>query len=113
MAVEALNLGPSPNRVGLTFVRKNWLRRRFLDRARGTAMVYPNYKHRAATTASTRLEVGDQANFIFPYDKDCFLKEGFSQIGVADGFGRIHWGSRRDFRKIRKKFQKDFPSRSM
>jgi hypothetical protein len=90
LSVEALNMGPIPNRIGLTFVRKNWMKRRFFDRDRGSAMVYPDYNHRVATPASTRLEVGDQANFIFPYTKDCFLKEDFSQIGVADGFGRIH-----------------------
>ncbi len=112
LSVEALNLGPIPNRVGLTFVRKSWLKRRLFDRKRGSAMVYPDFGHHNATPASTRLEVGDQANFFFPYDQDCFLKECFKQIGVADGFGRIHWSSRRDLRIARKRFQKDFPSAS-
>jgi hypothetical protein len=111
VSVEALNLGPIPNRIGLTFVRKNWMKRRLFDRKRGSAMVYPDYHHRATTPASTRLEVGDQANFMFPYGKDCFLKENFLQIGVADGFGRIHWSSRGDFRKARKRYQKDFPTK--
>jgi hypothetical protein len=110
VSVEAINLGPIPNRVGLTFARKNWLKRRLFDRQRGGAMVYPDYGHRAATPASTRLEVGDQANFIFPYNKDSFLRERFVQIGVADGFGRIHWSSRHDFRKARKRYEKDFQS---
>jgi hypothetical protein len=55
-----------------------------------------------------RLEVGDQANFVFPYNNDSFLKEDFSQIGVADGFGRVHWCSRPDFRKARDKYKRDF-----
>jgi len=108
IAVEALNMGPMPNRIGLSFVRKNWIERRVFDRERGSAMIYPDYHHRLATPASTRLEVGDQANLFFPYDKDCFLKESYSQIGVSDGFGRIHWASRRDVRKARKKYQDDF-----
>ena len=108
ITVEALNMGPIPNRIGLTFARKNWLRRRVFDRERGSAMVYPDYHHWLATPASTRLEVGDQANFFFPYDKDCFLKESYSQIGVSDGFGRIHWASRSDVRKARKKYEDDF-----
>jgi hypothetical protein len=57
--VEALNMGPIPNRIGLTFLRKNWIKRRFLDRKNGSAMVYPDYHHWATTQASTRLEVGD------------------------------------------------------
>jgi hypothetical protein len=108
--VEALNVGPIPNRIGLTFLRKNWIKRSLLDRKHGSAMLYPDYHHKAATPASTRLEVGDQANFVFPYDKDSFLKDDFLRVGVADGFGRIHWSSRRDFRNARKRYQKDFPS---
>lgn len=109
--VEALNMGPIPNRVGLTFARKNWLRRRIFDRKNGSAMVYPDYHHRIATPASTRLEIGDQANFVFPYDRESFLKENFTQIGVADGFGRVHWTSKRDFRKTRQRYQKDFATK--
>jgi hypothetical protein len=110
ISVEALNMGPIPNRIGLTFIRKSWVKRRIFDREIGRAMVYPDYRHRVATPASTRLEVGDQANFVFPYDKECFLKDNFSQIGVADGFGSIHWTSRRDFRKARKRYERDFPN---
>jgi hypothetical protein len=106
--VEALNMGPIPNRIGLTFVRKNWIRRRLIDRATGHAMIYPDFSHRAATRSSTRLEVGDQATFVFPYNKESFLRNSYIQIGVADGFGRIHWSSRRDFRKAQKRYRKDF-----
>ena len=108
--VEALNLGPIPNRVGLTFLRKNWIRRKILDREHGGAMVYPDFKHWATTQASTRLEVGDQANFVFTYDPTCFLAHSFMQVGVADGFGSVHWCSRREFRKAQRKYQKDFSS---
>ena len=107
--VEALNMGPVPNRIGLTFLRKNWIKRRLLDRKHGSAMVYPDYHHWATTQASTRLEIGDQANFVFPYDKNSFLKDDFLRIGVADGFGRIHWSSREGFRKARERYRKDFP----
>jgi hypothetical protein len=107
--VEALNMGPIPNRIGLTFLRKSWIKRRFLDRKHGSAMVYPDYHHWATTKASTRLEVGDQANFVFPFGRDSFLKEDYLKVGVADGFGRIHWSSKRDYRKAQEKYRKDFP----
>ena len=41
--VEALNLGPIANRIGLTFLRKSWIKRRLIDRKHGGAMVYPDY----------------------------------------------------------------------
>lgn len=108
--VEALNMGPIPNRIGLPFVRKSWIKRRLLDRKNGGAMVYPDYHHWATTKASTRIEVGDKANFVFPYYKASFLTDDFLEIGVADGFGRMHWAPKKDFRKVREKDQKDFPA---
>jgi hypothetical protein len=30
--LEALNVGPIPNRIGVPFARKNWLKRRITDR---------------------------------------------------------------------------------
>ena len=102
-------MGPIPNRIGLTFLRKNWIKRRLLDRKNSTAKGDPDYHHWATTRASTRLEVGDQANFVFPYDTKFFPKDNFSQVGVADGFGRMHWTSRRDFRNALAKYRRDFP----
>lgn len=106
--IEALNMGPIPNRVGLTFARKSWIKRRILDRETGIAMIYPDFAHWAATKASTRLEVGDSANFIFPYRQGIFLNDDFSQVGVADGFGQVHWSKRSDFRSVQHKYQTDF-----
>jgi hypothetical protein len=73
-------------------------------------VVIPDYHHWATTRASTRLEIGDQANFVFPYDDRSFLKEDFCQVGVADGFGRIHWRSRKELRDARQKYKRDFVS---
>jgi hypothetical protein len=106
--IEALNLGPIPNRVSLTFARKSWIYRRILDRSHGIAMIYPDFGHWAATKASTRLEVGDTANFVFPYNVDTFLNANFSQVGVSDGFGRMHWSTRRSVRAARRRYQRDF-----
>ncbi len=106
--VEALNMGPIPNRLGLPYVRKSWIKRRFTDRETGTAFLYPDFNHSATTNGSPRLEVGDQAVFVSPYKDDCFLKEDYCQVGVTDGFGRTHWSSRRDMREVRAKFLEKF-----
>lgn len=110
--IEALNVGPIPNRVGLTFARKSWIKRQFFDRKSGTAMIYPDFAHWAATKASTRLELGDTATFIFPYGRETFLKDEFAQVGVADGFGQIHWSTRRDFQNVLKRYRRDFTTGS-
>jgi hypothetical protein len=110
LSIDALNMGPIPNRIGLTFARKSWFNRHLFDRATGMAMIYPDFGHWATTKSATRLEVGDQAMFVFPYKRETFLNENFVQVGVADGFGRIHWSKPRDFRKVRDRYKKDFGS---
>ena len=105
--VEALNLGPLPNRLGMVFARKSWWQR-WIKRDRRYAFIYPDFAHMATTPAGTRIEVGDQGTFVFPYDKDCFLQTEFVNVGVADGYGRTHWAKRAQVRMAREQFQKDF-----
>jgi hypothetical protein len=37
------------------------------------------------------------------------LKNDFSQIGMSDGFGTIHWAPRRELRMAQEKYRNDFP----
>lgn len=108
LALEALNLGPIPNRISMPFARKNWIRR-LLERRHSTAFITPDFAHTAASPAAARIEVGDKGTFAFPYNTECFLSEGFVQIGITDGFGRVHWAPRNQLRKLRKKFTEEFP----
>ncbi len=104
--VEALNMGPVSNRFGLVFCRESWWQRRIKDT--GGAFIYPDYAHVATTRGSERIEVGDTATSVFPYDADCFLKEDFVQVGVSDGYGRMHWAPRAQLRKAREKYREKF-----
>jgi hypothetical protein len=108
--LEALNLGPIPNRIGVPFARKSWLKRRFTDKANGVAFIAPNHGHWATTQSAARIEVGDSAMFIFPYKEGCFLKSDFSQICMSDGFGVIHWAPYRELRRAKETYQKAFPA---
>lgn len=105
--VEALNLGPIPNRIGLVWVRPGWLTRRL--KGAGAGMVYPDFAHRAATTPTSKIEVGDAATFVIPYGPECFLRHRIVDVGVTDGFGRTHWAPRKQVRKAREQFKTRFP----
>ena len=106
--VEALNMGPDSNRFRIVFCRNSWWQRR-IKGAVGGAFIYSDYAHVAATRGGERIEVGDTATSVFPYDADCFLKDDFVQVGVSDGYGRMHWAPRAQLRKVRKKYCQDFP----
>jgi hypothetical protein len=63
--LEALNVGPIPNRIGVPFARKNWVKRRITDRANGHIFIYPNFGHWATTQSAARIEVGDLQRLSF------------------------------------------------
>ena len=112
LIVEALNLGPLPNRAGLIFARGSWWRR-FRKEDGVHAMITHDPDHRATSPASvtqSRIEVGDQVSYAFPYNKDSFLKENFIQVGIADGYGRMHWAPKRQLKKLRENYMEDFGS---
>lgn len=105
--VDALNLGPLPNRVSMICIRKSWINR-ILHPDDSNAVITPDWRHWANTAAGTRLDVGDTAQFVIPFDRDAFLKENFIDIGVSDGYGRIHWAKRKQLRVAKKRYRMRF-----
>jgi hypothetical protein len=110
--VEALNLGPIANRLGLVLLRPGWWSRkmpRWLSRKDNRwagGVVMADHAHPATTQAGKRLEVGDQGTFVIPMRSGGFLDEkDWMQIGVSDGFGRMHWAPRSDVKALRKRYR--------
>lgn len=110
--VEAINMGPLPNRANSVYVRSGWWKRKFGDKKKASAFIYPDFGHHATTPAASRIEVGDRATFVFPYNADSFLKNDFVQLGVSDGYGRIHWCAKKEYQAAVSKFREDFPPRA-
>ena len=107
--VEAVNLGPSPNRLGMPRATMSWWQRRTNPKD-STAFIYPDFSHMSATPADSRIDVGDMGTFVFPYDKECFLKLDCTRVGVADGYGRVHWAPRSELRRARDRYRERFQS---
>lgn len=106
--LEALNMGPLPNRLGVAWCRKSWWQR-YRKPKESLAHIYSDYGHVAATQSGQRIEVGDTGTHVFPYDGDCFLKFDWVEVGVAHGYGRMHWAPRSQLRQVLKKYRADFP----
>jgi hypothetical protein len=97
--VEALNMGPSENRIGLCFARPSFFDRKV--RRKMSAFIASDTTHLGNTAASQRVAVGDSVSFVFPINELSWGLEEFNQIGVSDGFGTVHWISRKAFSKTR------------
>lgn len=104
--VEALNMGPLPNRANSVFARPSWFGRKI--RKRLSAYISPDWNHMAATKPAQRIEVGDTATFVFPFAKECFLSDKFAFVGVSDGYGRTHWAPRKQLRNVQAKYRQKF-----
>ncbi len=63
--VEALNLGPLANRLGVAWCRKSWWQRR-VNPTESFAHIYSDYGHITATPSGERIEVGDTGTHVFP-----------------------------------------------
>jgi len=114
IGVDAVNLGPMPNKVGLVFVRKSWWQRKIRNQDITSAFVEVDYAHPATSPRSilsNRIEVGEGASYAFPFSSICFLKEDWVQIGVADGYGRMHWAPKDQLAQMRKSYLEKFEQR--
>jgi hypothetical protein len=60
----------------------------------------------------TKIDAGEINTFYFPYEKDCFLKDGLVRIGINDTYHRNNWCHRRDVRNACKAYSRDFPLQS-
>lgn len=112
LAVQALNLGPDPNRVQMVVARRAWWRR-WTTPDDFNVIVIPQHKHIAASPPAARVEVGDSAVLVIPYDKDAFVGGDFARVGLTDGYGRTHWAPSRQLRGLRKKHRHEFGSQGV
>ena len=74
------------------------------------AIVLPNMKWKKVPQ---RISVGDEANIITDYFKDCFLSTDFYKAGLIDSFGRKHWVSRKQIEEAKDRYQIDFKKKEI
>lgn len=108
VSLNALNLGPIPNKVNMPYATKSWIRRKILRDSWPHAVIVPDYSHPATSNEQqrmSRLEIGDSITFAFPLNEESFLSNSeYTRVGVTDGFGRAHFAPRSQLKKLRRQF---------
>jgi len=100
VVVSVTNFGPSKTRACMLHLRKSsWWRR--LSRRQVFAVLMPDYVDPLSGKIPSDLDVGQRVDFTFRHAKDIFLRDDYTQIGVIDPFGRIHWCKKDDYRRAR------------
>lgn len=107
IALTAINFGPGEvicntvcfkNRPNFVLSKKEYTQ----------GMIVHDYTNPLSAKLPNKLKVGETLQLLFQYDKDVFLKEKITHIGIVDSFGREHYASRHDVKKTKKKFTEDF-----
>jgi len=107
LMLSATNFGPGHIRCCMIQLRTAPLWRKLMRRSKRAVLLH-DYTNPLSGKLPSRLEVGDTLDLLIPYDKDCFLREQCTHIGLSDSFGRVHWAPARDVPEARQEFKKDF-----
>ena len=107
VVLTATNHGPGI--VNLSMVQmKDISLIKWLLRRQKYAVVLHDYTNPLSGQLPYKLEVGEKIDLLFPYNKECMLKEGWSHIGISDSFGRVHWARSKQVKEAIKKWRQDF-----
>jgi hypothetical protein len=107
VSIEVTNFGPGAVNVSTICAKQAPLWRRLLRKTKH-AVITHDWTNPMSAKMPSKIEIGDKINLLLPYDKDCFLKEPFTDVGVSDYYGRIHWAPKYQIRKARRSWLKDF-----
>ena len=105
--ITATNFGPGVVTLSSIVARNAPLWRRLLKKVQ-YAIITPDYANVLSGRLPVKLETGDKVELLLPYDANCLLGHKFTHVGLTDFYGRRHWAPRREMRKARVEWSKDF-----
>lgn len=105
--LSATNFGPGKIRCSMIFLRNTSILKRIFRKTKYAALIH-NYTDPLSGQLPCELEVGEGRDFLFTFDKDCFLSEKWTHIGIKDSFGRIHWARKSNLKTAKQMYKDKF-----
>jgi len=107
ISITATNFGP--NKVICTGIGAKiaplWTR--ILRKVKYSIIIY-DWTDPYSSKMPCELDVGQECKLFLSFDKDCFLSDAFTHVGIWDTFGRIHYAPKKDVANARKEYKKNF-----
>lgn len=107
LVLSATNMGPGQIKCSMIQLRTAPLWRRIIRKTKHAVMIH-DHENPLSGQLPARLDVGEGIDLLIRYNAECFLSEDITHIGLSDSFGQIHWAARKDVKRARKSFQRDF-----
>ena len=116
ISISVTNMGPGPAMLHACIVRtkkKLWARSQLglLNPIHGDpTSSNPTSIGPFSSGLPMKIDAGEIKSFYFPYNRDCFLKEGVICAGVNDTYQRNTWCKKSYASKVATRYKKDFPT---
>ena len=107
LIISATNFGPGKIRCTMLFLKNSSLLKKLARKTKYAALIH-DYTDQMSGNLPCELEIGEGRDFLLKFEKDCFLSESWTHIGIKDSFGRIHWASKRNVKAARKLYKEQF-----
>jgi hypothetical protein len=104
--VTAVNFGPGE--IMLTSLDLQNTRKTRRNGSTKFGALIADWRSTLNTPFPAKLARGEQACFIVPYEKNCFLATRHARIGVLDTFDRQHWAPRKALRRAEEQWKKNY-----
>ena len=104
IVIVVVNHGPADATLSVFSLKK---KTGFFGKSEFTT-VFPDHTDPATTRVPYKLKVGEQAQFVFPFNPDCFMKWDLSHIGISGVFRKTHWMRARNVKELRSRWCKEF-----
>jgi hypothetical protein len=101
--LSTTNLGPGKVKLQTLALRNYSLWKRITRKVQHAVVIH-DFKNPLGGQLPCDVDVGHGMDFSFPPDKCTWLGEDYTQIGIADSFGRMHWCNKEDITEAKKKF---------
>lgn len=109
--ISAVNFGPGIIKLNIIrFMQSSFIRRIFNTWNHG--VLIHDSRNPLSGQLPSSLDIGDQIDLVFPWDEKCLCSNKPTHIGIADSFGRTHWASKNDVKKVIKAWENDFENKN-
>jgi len=103
--ITGINKGPGIVKLSMIHYDKTTFWQK-LRRKREQGIIIHDYTNPMSWKLPCRVEVGDEATFIFPVSETTKWAKEIHRIGLLDTFGRTHWCPKREAREVREMYTK-------
>lgn len=103
VSVSVLNMGPNNIEIQSLWAAKiSFFRRLFL---KGSGILL---KPVANFQLPSEVKAGETVDLLVPFHEECFLRDGYDNIGIIDAFDREHFVPKSQVAAIRRQFEQSF-----